>query len=279
MNIGPRNVFIDESEKDRLDIYAQEGMWRAANFLLIVTLVTFVVSAFALLFLYKTFRAQSEDLSVARESLKAAKLSNILELRPYLSIKDVEVEANGLDYHCAGFRVSFVISNDGETQARNFRTPRQDHASMHLDMMKPGHEPHHLWKDNWKTIPSEWKDQLAFRILNPGSEQRVSINFGVAAPFNSLRPEHFNADGSNRMCKTISELRGKHQLAYNLIGSLIFDDIGTVDTNVRRVMRFEVSEGMSTRVSSGDIICEFTEDTTENRPADEDFPAGFRNSV
>ena len=77
---------FEESKKDRLDIYAQEGMWRAANWLVYFALVTAVTTIFTCILLLLTFGATKETLKQARVT---ARLTN----KTLKEAKDTTIEA------------------------------------------------------------------------------------------------------------------------------------------------------------------------------------------
>lgn len=111
-NATTKQLF-QESEKDRLDIYAQEGMWRAANYLLVTTVLTAVLSGFALLFIYRTYNAQRDELIETRKA-------NALGLKPYLQLKYREVEFFANEFPNQGkqiFNIKFQLLNIGKTPA------------------------------------------------------------------------------------------------------------------------------------------------------------------
>ncbi len=107
--------FRDESEKDRLDVFAQEGMWRSANYLVLLGVVTAVTSIVALLFIYKTFRAQ-------RDELNETKSANALQLRPQLKFKcnEIRFKVAEDDAKTALFGVEILIKNTGATAVEDF---------------------------------------------------------------------------------------------------------------------------------------------------------------
>jgi len=70
-NKTPEQNF-NEYSKNKRDINAQEGMWRAANLLVVLTLVQVFVGAFTVYFLIKTFRTQKRELNAANRTAEAA---------------------------------------------------------------------------------------------------------------------------------------------------------------------------------------------------------------
>ena len=70
-NDSDTRTFANESEKDRLDIYAQEGMWRSANFLVVLTFIQVLVGAVTIYYLVRTLRTQQGELGEAQKVTKS----------------------------------------------------------------------------------------------------------------------------------------------------------------------------------------------------------------
>lgn len=69
--INDNQAFI----KDKRDLIAQEGMWRAANYLVLLTLLQLIVGGFTALYLVLTFRTQRSELRAAVRTAKMAEES------------------------------------------------------------------------------------------------------------------------------------------------------------------------------------------------------------
>lgn len=107
-NAEPKR-FIDESERDKLDIYAQEGMWKSANFLVLLTLIQVLVGTFTLYFLMGTFGTQRKELEEARKHTVAQRAYMLWDgesLPPRFATEDDVL-------------LTVVSSNTGQTPALN----------------------------------------------------------------------------------------------------------------------------------------------------------------
>ncbi len=100
---------VNQFRKDKRDINAQEGMWRAANALVVLTIIQVLVGACTVYFLIVTFRTQRSELGQAKRSANAAEVAS----EPHVFIQlNAEILDSG-----EGYRVVPRIVNYGQTPA------------------------------------------------------------------------------------------------------------------------------------------------------------------
>ena len=58
------------------DLNAQEGMWRAANYLAVLAFLQLFITCITAIYLYRTFRVQKDELDTTKQA-------STLQLRPY----------------------------------------------------------------------------------------------------------------------------------------------------------------------------------------------------
>ena len=233
----------DKKEKNsdqfftKSNLTTQEGMWKTATLLLKITfwqlgffIASIILSAFGLVALYYTLKATRETISEAsranrmtEESLKAERDARILELRPYISIDDVNVTiippTPSVFDRGSRIKFTFTLTNNGQTPVKD----AQIHAhagkvSIHLASGgDPVEIPLHI-------IAGQVVDMIQ---INPRSTVRASlaldtpINVALTEPRNEIdftieasvkfkdlgtdlikdthRRIHFNANGSDRL--------------------------------------------------------------------------------
>lgn len=118
---------FNEFIKNGRDLYAQEGMWRAANLLVVLTYIQVCVGGLTAFYLVMTFRTQRSELGQARRTADAAesesalevtRSATVLEMKPYLKVLSCEFdEVVALDN--GTFATSFVVTikNCGKSAA------------------------------------------------------------------------------------------------------------------------------------------------------------------
>ncbi len=118
-----RIAAVAEFTKNKRDLNAQEGMWRAANFLVVLTMFQIFIGAITAWYLVRTFRTQREELEQAERATDAAESAQAA----YLMIEPV-CELNEDDR--TTFKFFFQIRNYGKSPAintdPNFRNSREN---------------------------------------------------------------------------------------------------------------------------------------------------------
>lgn len=108
----------NEFNKDKRDLNAQEGMWRAANALVFLTLVQMCVVAATLWYLRETYRTQRSELDQARRAADAAEISAkgmcVVKVVKHLNSYSPEFS---LPYNPSLHCLEFNIINAGQTIA------------------------------------------------------------------------------------------------------------------------------------------------------------------
>lgn len=103
--------------KDSRDLYAQEGMWRATNFLAVIGLFQFIFGLPALAMIWFTLRATQDTLKEAREAAKATRdaLEHTKESDiPYISLDALKIRI----VHCTYLHMTITVRNTGNSVAR-----------------------------------------------------------------------------------------------------------------------------------------------------------------
>lgn len=104
----------DENElvfiKDKRDLNAQEGMWRAANYLVVLTFFQIFIGLGTVILVWRTFWVQ-------RDELGATKQANILQLTPYIEIPNVRITYIHNLSHVLELRIALDIKNVGFSPA------------------------------------------------------------------------------------------------------------------------------------------------------------------
>ena len=91
------------------DLFAQEGMWRAANTLVWFTLGQIFIGAGTIYLVFRTFRVQKQE-------LEATQYASMLQLRPYLSFVSAIAKRNNshiAQFHPHSVEVFITIKNTG----------------------------------------------------------------------------------------------------------------------------------------------------------------------
>lgn len=71
--------------KDKRDINAQEGMWRAANYLVVLTFFQILIGVLTIIFVWRTLVTQ-------RAELREAQQANSLQLKAYFTVSDAKLK-------------------------------------------------------------------------------------------------------------------------------------------------------------------------------------------
>ncbi|MDB4223910.1 hypothetical protein N9850_09065 [Granulosicoccus sp.] len=105
-----RNQF----NREKRDINAQEGMWRAANAVVFLAAIQMLVVAATLWYIRETFKTQRGELSAANLSAESTRKAE----RPYVFIEPV---GRILDRDKGQFRVDFFLRNQGRSPAMDVK--------------------------------------------------------------------------------------------------------------------------------------------------------------
>ena len=109
----------DENElvfiKDKRDLNAQEGMWRAANYLVVLTFFQIFIGLGTVILVWRTFWVQ-------RNELDATNKANQITLQPYLDVTDWSLIWVGYPMPDPNPRITLdiEIENSGSSPAINF---------------------------------------------------------------------------------------------------------------------------------------------------------------
>jgi len=110
---------IPKPVRERRDIYAQEGMWRASNFVAIFTGISVFIGTLGLSLIYLTLRETRRTLDEARETTAATREASEVSIRrdsPSILFGCVCDHANAGKTHAKAIG---YISNMGQTAALN----------------------------------------------------------------------------------------------------------------------------------------------------------------
>ena len=106
-----------EFVKDKRDLNAQEGMWRAAKALVFLTFLQIIVGAGTLYFLIKTFQTQRSELGAARRATEAAENAARAIVMLDFQTRFVTQAGESSD-HKEFFKIQPVLKNIGKTPAK-----------------------------------------------------------------------------------------------------------------------------------------------------------------
>lgn len=109
----PSNNKVDQRSADPLDpdLFAQQGMWRAANTLVWLTLIQVLMGATTIYIVFRTFGVQSKE-------LEATKDANALQLKPYLEFESCKITGGGfIPEFTPSVQIHLIIKNIGNTIA------------------------------------------------------------------------------------------------------------------------------------------------------------------
>lgn len=128
-NSFAKQLQSNEFIKDRRDVAAQEGMWRATNFVAVATLGQLILGLLGLGLIYGTLIETRKVLIETKNATEAAKstLNNeretrSLELQPYIKLLDVGFPRADPNWGGGTTQLSITICNTGSTAARKFRS-------------------------------------------------------------------------------------------------------------------------------------------------------------
>lgn len=134
----PIAAAIAEFVKSKRDLNAQEGMWRAANYLVVLTLVQVIVGAITAWYLVRTFKIQSVELETTKNMSDAARSAD----RPHVV---VDFRASKLcDQHNEHYSFGVCILNVGHTPATDvvwFVSARKWHADKSIEKLSGSKNP------------------------------------------------------------------------------------------------------------------------------------------
>ena len=105
-----KSLNSSELARQKRDVTAQEGMWRAAIHLVVLTFFQICLGFVTILLVWNTFRVQ-------REELDATKKANTLQLQPYLEITGFQVKWMGIWENMGWIDIFIDIKNIGDTNA------------------------------------------------------------------------------------------------------------------------------------------------------------------
>lgn len=139
------------------DLNAQEGMWRAANYLAVLAFLQFLATILTILYIYRTFRVQKDELD-------ETKRANIAMLKPYLAFKAIGETAriltpnsnmayppNPPEEHC-WFEISVAVRNNGATPANDMHLSFLGGNSSSINLRRIGPTRAHY---QWTTFRTE----------------------------------------------------------------------------------------------------------------------------
>ena len=228
---------VNDFIKDKRGLNAQEGMWKAATELLRFTayqlfflVLTTLVSGVGIYLLYKTLKATQEANANTEKNLKAERDARILELRPYISIDDVNVTiippTPSVFDRDSRIKFTFTLTNNGQTPVKE----AQIHAhagkvSIHLASGgDPVEIPLHI-------IAGQ---VVAMIQINPRSTVRASL--ALDAPINVALTEPRN------------------EIDFTIESSVKFKDLGTDRLeNMHRRIKFKAI-GSDRLIDNGDSV-------------------------
>lgn len=111
-----RNKFI----ASKRDLNAQEGVWRASNLMAILTGFATIIGVAGIYLLKATLDATNSTLKVAQESNDEIMRSNVLQLKPYISVTFVwagRIQDWDKENLTQSFEIYIDIENSGKTPA------------------------------------------------------------------------------------------------------------------------------------------------------------------
>ena len=253
--------------KDKRDISAQEGMWRAATQLLKLTafqfialVVSMVLSAAGLVALLFTLRSTQDVVIQAQRTNDAAEASNnfalteaekadarieasikesrearILELQPYLSIVSFGSEAVVFvgNENTLNFIINITLKNHGQTPAQKvyMEITSWEVTTQDVNNRQAGNTPHHPNPSSYRL-----KEQINPRdVIHPSFTSSSTVMVG----------QHKDASLQDT-------------IQYHIKGFIRYQGYGTAGTDEHRFIKFNAGGGKGTQ---GDII-EIIEDGT-----------------
>lgn len=250
--------------KDKRDLNAQEGMWRATYVLAIFTLLQVFIGVIGVYIIGRTLAQTTEVLTEARKTTKAAndateeaRRANVLQLKPYIRIADAKIvfqktALNRLLKDTIRVKITVIFENIGKTPAKNLSNIEMVPMHTGLPTLTLGSrlEAAKLYHFTCSTesVAGANQEALGFEI-GPFGEDPVTVS------------RHFRLEAQNfpdlRRYRNDQELIEKDfWISYNFECLIRFDDIETlVDRTIpKRECRFVVSKnflGQGTQADSG----------------------------
>lgn len=250
------NRKITTSEKNQqlnhstfADLSAQEGMWRAANTLVWLTLGQILMGAGTIYLVFRTFQVQKDELD-------QTKVANTLQLKPYFKFVEAKLEWYPLIpafENCAA--LTLAIQNTGETTALDLSNLVVTHCKITYSI-----DPHHTGSlfNSVFELPVEVivqesmqfdptvdernirsyfpKNDISRKVVNP----EEIVRYFVPMPIDTV-PDYVDTHASNIKC-----------MLWTAAGHFLFRDSLGANESKLRMCKFRAYFGQNAVVTMGD---------------------------